>query len=235
MIAVTNLFVNSDEEQGGDEEDCRAYDRPVSSVGQRIEELQRRLGGISANELGRRCGGIPGQTLTNIIRASEGNPGYMPRATTLKKLADGAGVSLVWLEHGIGSPDDSPGAAGSAEAPAPAGEVASEEVAALERALFRSMNRKRYLLEDFDETRKALRAHFFLLQRSNDPLAVARAWLEAVFQLRTDGQLINTATIPARASIASTAVPPEALASLADEPEGVPESTVRPKEGRRAG
>jgi len=233
MIAVTKLIVNSPEAAasvGGGEEDCHAYDRPVSTVGQRIEEIQRRLGGISANELGRRCN-IPGQTLTNIVRTCETNPAYMPRAATLNRLVEGTGVSLLWLEHGLGSPDDPPGAGAgaTAEAPLPPGEAASAEVLALERELFQTMNRKRYLPEDFDETRKALRAHFFLLRSAPAPLAIAQTWLEAVFQLRTHNMPINASTIPARASIDATLVPPERPDVEGEPSKAIPESVFRAK------
>jgi transcriptional regulator with XRE-family HTH domain len=128
------------------------YDRAMASVGDRIREVMKKLDVESASELGRRAG-IPGQTVTNILRSADKDPSYTPRRATLESIAKAAGVSVVWLEHGV----DGRAAADLTLEREPEHTPGDDEVP-LETAALRVMDRDRHTLRDLDAVRAAIHA-----------------------------------------------------------------------------
>jgi transcriptional regulator with XRE-family HTH domain len=177
----------------------------VSTVGDRTEELRERLG-ISAAELGRRAG-IPGQTITNTVRGSRQRPDYDARSDTLAAIARAAKVSSLWLEKGIGSPDDPEGAAPSQPSPAlerdPATRVPEEHETPLETAvveLFRAPELKHLRAQDLEAAVEAVRQSYRHMAPDADLAATARAYLVAAYQLRAEGKDADPMAVVARAA-----------------------------------
>lgn len=173
------------------------YCAGVESIGDRIEELMRRQNIESANELGRRAG-LPGQTITNIIRASRDDPAYTPRRATLDKLAAALGVGVIALEHGESAVASTRPDLRLEREPE---HVPADDEVPLETAALRVMDRDRHTLRDLDAVRAAIRA----APRKEIPGAdlgeLALRLLDAARSLRLAGEVATPSALTWRVAV----------------------------------
>ncbi len=167
----------------------------MASVGDRIREVMKRLDVESASELGRRAG-IPGQTVTNILRSADKDPSYTPRRATLESIAKAAGVSVVWLEHGV----EGRAAADLTLEREPEHIPADDEVP-LETAALRVMDRDRHTLRDLDAVRAAIHAAPRKEIIGADLGETATRLLEAARGLRLEGEAATPTAILWRVAV----------------------------------
>lgn len=162
----------------------------------------------SASELGRRAG-IPGQTITNILRSADKDPNYTPRRATLESIAKASGVSVVWLEHGV----EGRVATDLALEHEPEHIPADDEVP-LETAALRVMDRDRHTLRDLDAVRAAIHA----APRKEIPHAdlgtTALRFLDAARSIRLEGDTATPSAILWRVAVGRHQRDAEVVAEL---------------------
>jgi transcriptional regulator with XRE-family HTH domain len=169
----------------------------------------RRHGIASANELGRRAG-IPGQTITNILRTCREDPSYTPRAATLAKLSAALGVSVIWLEHGTDVPRQAP----ELRVERVEDRVPDEDETRAETALFRVMDPDRYTPGDFDAARAAMRAGPRREIPNGDLSSTASRFLDAARQLRLAGEAVTPTAVLWRVAVGRHPREAEVVAEL---------------------
>lgn len=204
----------------------------MASVGDRIREVMKKLDVESASELGRRAG-IPGQTITNILRSADKDPNYTPRRTTLESIAKPLGVSVVWLEHGIEGHISTDLTLEHEPEHIPADDEVPQET-----ALFRvyvTAPKGRYTTGDFDAARGAIRGVDRKALPDGDHDAHAAQLLDAARSLRQLGVPATVPNVMARALGARTereAAADEAFNAESDEI--AREHGIEPGQGRAA-
>lgn len=216
-FVATDTFVKSGVRPAADNAFCRGYSGAVETIGDRLEQLQARLGGISLAKMAEMSGGLPRQTLSHIVRASRTNPGYRPDTETLAKIASGMGVTVEWLLTGRGSPDDAPNTTVPDQPPPTVPTpVAAEGESPLERALGFAFDPTRHTVGDLRAVQDALNDGSFQWQRvEGDLVESARTWLDAASALRREGQHVSTVSILYRVT-AGKAARTRTLAATAD-------------------
>lgn len=176
-------------------------------IGERIEWVRQRMG-VSFAEMGRRVG-IPGQTLTNIVRTSQKRDDFEPDQSTLRRVAAAAGVSEVWLITGRGSPEGAPDSATATTAavPRPTQATPSGPVAEspLEHALGAAFDHARHSVGDLRAVQDALSdPQVRWLDADEDLVEMAGLWLDAAAALRREGHPVTTVSILYRTTINRT-------------------------------
>lgn len=167
----------------------------MASVADRIREVMKKLDVESASELGRRAG-LPGQTITNILRSADKDPSYTPRPATLASIAKVGGVSLVWLEHGVeGRP------ASDLTLEPEDHRVPEDDEVPLETAALRVMDRDRHTLRDLDAVRAAIHAGPRKEIPDADLGATALRFLDAARSIRLEGDAATPSAILWRVAV----------------------------------
>jgi len=159
----------------------------------------RRMGVRSANEMGRRSG-LPGQTITSILRSSREDAAFTPRRATIEKIAAAGNVSVIWLEHGADTPPRELTVDRTvADPPAP-----SSRTNALQRAFWDAAKALSAGPEDYDAVRVVWTEAATYLDADGDVAGFAESVLRAAMSLRRDGLPVNTASILTRVAAGRT-------------------------------